>query len=80
MKEHELKIWPNYYEPVRDHRKPFEVRLNDRDFQTGDKLVLREWDPNTTEYSGRRLFRTIGYIMHGPAFGIEPGHCVMAIS
>lgn len=78
-KLHELKTWPNYFQAVVEGKKPFEVRKDDRDFQTGDELRLREWDPNTKTYSGRELFRMVGYILRGPAFGIEPGHCVMAI-
>lgn len=43
--EHELKIWPQYYCRVADGSKTFEVRDNDRGFQSGDTVVLKEWDP-----------------------------------
>lgn len=43
--KHELKIWPQYYCRVADRSKTFEVRKNDRGFQLGDEVVLREWDP-----------------------------------
>lgn len=43
--KHELKIWPQYYCRVADGSKTFEVRNNDRGFQPGDTVVLREWDP-----------------------------------
>ena len=42
---HELKIWPQYFERVRDGSKTFEVRENDRGFQSGDTVTLCEWDP-----------------------------------
>lgn len=45
--KHELKIWPQYYCRVADGSKTFEVRENDRGFQPGDEVVLREWDPST---------------------------------
>jgi hypothetical protein len=48
--KHELKIWPQYYCRVKDGSKTFEVRDNDRGFQTGDDVVLREWDPAIEEY------------------------------
>ena len=43
--QHELKIWPKFFARVVDGSKPFEVRRNDRDFQTGDFVLLREYDP-----------------------------------
>ena len=44
--EHDLKIWPQYYACVADGSKTFEVRDNDdRNFQKGDTVILREWDP-----------------------------------
>lgn len=42
---HELKIWPQYYRRVADGSKTFEIRDNDRGFQAGDTVRLREWDP-----------------------------------
>lgn len=46
---HELKIWPQFYAAVKDGRKTFEVRENDRAFQAGDTVTLREWDPNLSK-------------------------------
>lgn len=42
---HELKIWPQYYAQVASGQKTFEYRENDRNFQKGDKVILKEWDP-----------------------------------
>lgn len=42
---HELKIWPQYYFQVASGMKTFEYRENDRNFQKGDKVILKEWDP-----------------------------------
>lgn len=42
---HTLKIWPAFYEPVLNGTKTFEFRENDRGFQKGDMVVLREFDP-----------------------------------
>lgn len=77
--EHYLKCWPNYYHRVVDRVKAFEVRKNDRDFQTGDTLILFEWDPGTESYTGNEISCKITYILHGPAFGIQEGYCVMSI-
>ena len=43
--KHELKIWPQFYCRVADGTKTFELRENDRGFQPGDIVVLKEWDP-----------------------------------
>jgi len=60
---HELKTWPEYYEAIITGRKKFEVRINDRNFQVGDRLLLQEWNPQTKEYTGRYTARKITYIM-----------------
>lgn len=39
---HDLKTVDRYYDAINDGRKPFEVRLNDRSFQTGDVVRLRK--------------------------------------
>lgn len=62
MKIHELKSWPQFFVKVITGEKTFEVRLNDRDFQVGDFLFLREWDPETKRYSGRLQYARITYI------------------
>jgi ribosomal protein L37E len=49
MTVHSLKTWPEYFEAQRAGRKTFELRRNDRNFQVGDLLVLREWDECSTE-------------------------------
>lgn len=42
---HELKTWPEFFEAIQSGKKKFEVRKNDRDFKTGDTLLLKEYDP-----------------------------------
>jgi ASC-1-like (ASCH) protein len=41
---HELKTLPKYFKAVREGRKTFEVRKDDRGFQVGDTLVLGKWN------------------------------------
>ena len=42
---HELKIWSEYYKDIISKIKRFEIRKNDRNFQVGDQLILREFEP-----------------------------------
>lgn len=41
---HELKTYPKYFQETIEGNKPFEIRKNDRNFQVGDVLILKEWD------------------------------------
>lgn len=56
---HILKTWPKYYRELVTERKHTEFRLHDRNFQVGDTLILREYDPDTKTYSGRFMLRRI---------------------
>lgn len=40
---HHLKTKPEYFQAVINGKKPFEIRNNDRNFQTGDKVILEEY-------------------------------------
>ncbi|MGM0238406.1 DUF3850 domain-containing protein [Enterococcus sp. AZ103] len=57
---HILKILPEYYEPVVNHIKTFEIRKNDRDFKTGDWIKLLEFDGKN--YTGNYVNALITYI------------------
>jgi hypothetical protein len=75
--EHNLKTCPEFFDAVLKGDKTFEVRLNDRGFRVGDNLVLKEWLPNTKQYTGRQTKRSITYILSG--LGLQPNWIVMAI-
>lgn len=78
MSSHHLKCWNEFHDAIRRGEKTFEVRKNDRDFQVGDVLRLHRFDPETQTFSSSVISRLVTYIMHGPAFGIEAGYCVMS--
>ena len=79
MKEHKLKTWPKQFSDVKQGRKNFEVRVNDRGFLVGDRLILQEWNPESGEYTGAALVAHVKYIMHGGQFGLPDDLCVMGI-
>lgn len=82
-KTHELKIWPAYYLMVKDGRKRFELRKNDRGFQAGDTLVLREWSPELG-YTGEELRALVRLVLDrtvldNTAFALRRGFVCMSI-
>ncbi len=58
----EKKVWPEFFQKILDGDKKFELRLADFDCTTGDVLVLREWNPETKEYTGRILEKEVTYV------------------
>jgi len=77
---HELKTWPELFILSLSGMKMFEVRQNDRDFQAGDFLLLREWDPTTETYTGRSMSRRVLYILQGGKFGLPENMVVMQLA
>jgi hypothetical protein len=76
MAVHELKILPKYF--VRE--KNFELRKNDRNFQVGDIVVLREWSQDVG-YSGDYTIHVIRYILtDAKEYGLEDGYCILGLS
>ncbi|PGQ52656.1 DUF3850 domain-containing protein [Bacillus cereus] len=59
---HNLKINKEFFSPVVEQIKTFEIRRNDRGFQVGDKIVLNEWDNKNKEYTGEKVNGEITYI------------------
>ncbi len=56
------KVWPKYFAAVAAGKKNFELRLNDFKIDEGDTLVLEEWDPETGDYTGRKVERKVTYV------------------
>ena len=90
MRFHELKTDPSVYQASADGIKPWEIRYNDRDFQKGDLLLLRETvhsgdameDGLPLEYTGRQMIVKVDFILHGhPAgYGLDEDWCIMSVS
>lgn len=77
--QHDLKTWPESFEPIQDGTKLFEYRKDDRGYREGDRLLLREWNPTWESYTGREIGVTVTHCLYGPAFGIPHGYVVMSI-
>ena len=80
MATHKLKVWSEYMDDLLNGKKSFEVRLNDRNFQVGDILILEEYDKEKKEYLSRNLSVEVTYLLNNKVFdAIKEGFVVMAI-
>jgi hypothetical protein len=77
---HSLKTWPEYYREIANGNKTFELRKDDRPYDTGDKLILQEYNPATGKYTGEELKFNVGYVYRGTEFGLKEGYCIMSLT
>jgi hypothetical protein len=76
---HDLKCHPIPFAAVRSGAKPYEIRHNDRDYEVGDSLLLREWDPTTGLYTGAFVLRLVTYMTPSGEWGLPEDLCVLGI-
>lgn len=74
---HELKTYPKYFQETIEGNKLFEIRKNDRNFQVGDVLLLKEWD--NIKYTGREVGAMIGYILDDKFIGLAEGYVALGL-
>ena len=61
--DYEVKSWPWLFEPMVAGKKFHDMRdKRDRDYKVGDRMLLREFDPRTGQYTGREAVSMITYI------------------
>lgn len=84
---HELKCWPEYFRPIADGRKSFDLRKADRDFKVGDNVRLMEWEPKDDSFTGQDCYRHIVYILAGvgpgciaPLRGLAYGYVILGFA
>lgn len=75
MKHHQLKIEPKYIDAIFDGSKTFEIRKNDRDFQSGDNVTLTEI-PRSDHAWPRSVTKTIGFLTD---YEQKPGYVVFSL-
>lgn len=84
---HELKTDPLVFQDVWDKRKRFEIRRDDRGFQIGDGLLLRETKHTGKEmavgaplvYTSRELREVVCYILRGPIYGLAAEWAILGL-
>ena len=78
---HELKIWPEYLDAIKQDRKTFELRENDRDFRVGDFIYLRGWNRGEDCYTGDMAIVRINYVLyHQSTHGLKEGWVILSIA
>ena len=77
MKKIELKITPEHFQAVWDHKKKAELRKDDRGFEVGDIIVLKEW--NGSMFTGSGYAVQITHILRDcPEYGLMKGYCILS--
>lgn len=78
---HDLKTWKAYFYRVQSGEKNFELRKNDRDFQSGDTVRLHCWDEVLGNYVKEYevITRRIGYILHAEDMGLQKGYVIFSL-
>ena len=74
-KTHDIKLHYKYWMAAETQAKMFEIRKNDRDYQIGDFITLREWDGSG--YTGQELHREITYITD---YAQQDGYVVIGLT
>lgn len=78
----DLKTWPEPFAAIRAGLKPWELRFDDRDYQVGDTLRLREWNYNFDGgvYTGEVEERVVIWKLDGGRFGLPKGYAILSLA
>jgi len=87
VSEHELKTDSSVFQESWVGKKRFEIRLNDRNFNAGDTLILKETlysgeqmkDGKPLKYTGREIKQNVDYVLHGGKYGLSEGWVIMSV-
>lgn len=80
---HDLKCWPEPFAALRRGDKPYEIRVNDRDYRVGDLLRLREvalFHGYAGPYTGEVEERVVTYMTRGGEWGLPADLCVLGLA
>lgn len=62
MTQHDLKIWPQFFDDIAAGKKRAELRKDDRSYRDDDVLRLMEFDPKTKQYTGREVKAVVTHV------------------
>jgi len=85
--DHVLKCWPQFFSEIEAGRKRHDLRRSkDRHFQVGDRILLREFDPRSEEFTGRSMKVVVTYITSAELpcalskDALHPDFCILSIA
>ena len=67
---HQIKISNQFFDDVQSGKKNFELRKDDREYQVGDTLFMREIADGIQV---KVIYKLTGYV------GLESGYCILGI-
>lgn len=73
-KVHKVKTSSQFFPAAKNGMKPFELRINDRDYRVGDMLEQEEYKDG--ERTGKKIYQEIIYVLKDYK-GMEPGYCIL---
>ncbi len=76
MKQHKIKLNIPFFDEVETGNKRFEIRLNDRDYEEGDVVIMKEFDSDNDRFTGRSIKKTIGFLTD---YAQQEGYVVFSI-
>lgn len=75
---HQLKSWPEPFADLKRGVKTFEYRVDDREYQVGSYLLLREYEPQSRTETGDRVIVQVTHLLRN-AFGVPDGYVCMSV-
>ncbi|MBB6694406.1 DUF3850 domain-containing protein [Cohnella xylanilytica] len=80
--KHELKCWPEHFrdvvQPNKYKRKMVEIRKDDRTYNVGDVLILKEFNPKTETFTGSWAGVRVSHCLRGGPW-VPEGYVAMSI-
>lgn len=85
MKVHVVKSWSHFFDAIKAGQKTHDLRVDDRNYQVGDQLILQKYDNINGFYLHDECTVEITYITNRQkpcAFSsavLEPNYCILSI-
>jgi hypothetical protein len=77
---HQLKIKPEFFEPLRTGMKRCELRKHDRNYSVNDILIISEFvEDREPQYTGRVVSMRITHMIEDEQYGLKKGWVCLSV-